>query len=68
MTIILQVLTMRLAILSGLVAAVAIDALQHDAFTARDMLQAPRPAGAIASPDGKHAIEAVNEYSFKTSK
>lgn len=60
------------AAVSGALAFAALGAATQDAlhspFTAKDMLQAPRPGPPLASPDGRHAIQAINEYSFRDSK
>jgi hypothetical protein len=54
-------LTATTALLSGLSVVAA-------TFTAEDMLSAPRPQAAIASPDGKHAISVVDQWHPKDDK
>jgi len=50
--------------------AVASQALASSAkpFTAEDMLSAPRPQPAIASPNGHHAISLVDKWDPKTDE
>lgn len=48
-----------LALLSHVIATAA------ESFSAEDMLSAPRPHAAIASPDGHHAISLVDRWDPK---
>ncbi|WWC61924.1 uncharacterized protein I303_104510 [Kwoniella dejecticola CBS 10117] len=60
---------MRVRILAQLgLLAVSRAKILQDVFTPKDMLGAPRPQPAIASPDGSHAISVIDQWEPASDK